>query len=173
MSDNHDLADEANRLLQGTPLFDELSVEARARLASSATETAVLPGELVLQEGERGEEFSPHSVRFCARGWTRLRWHPPDHGAADARSGFRGTGTTAERLACSQRQHTRCRKCRLLRFPRQALLEAQGADETIGAKLTLRGETQAAERRTLLREKLLHDIGLALITGSITLTRAT
>ena len=149
---------EAFRLLPGTEVFADLSPGALRRLASHARERAFVPGELVLSEGDPGEEFflvaagSLHVIgrAFDGTNLIMARLKPGEVFGEQALLPGGGRVRNASVRAAETG--------RLLAFPRGALLEALGADETVSVKIRAIGQTQAAAHSALLREALLHDI---------------
>lgn len=160
MAEDYAIAAEAYRLLQGTELFVGLPQSARRRLASYAQERFFLSGELVLREGDPGEEFflvASGSVHVIGRAFdgTNLIMTRLTHGQV--------FGEQALLQGGSRRRNASVRAaegCRLLVFPREALLEAQGADQTVSVRMRAIGERQTAARGEVLRNKLLQEIGL-------------
>lgn len=160
MAEDYAIAAEAYRLLQGTELFVGLPQSARRRLASYAQERFFLSGELVLREGDPGEEFflvASGSVHVIGRAFdgTNLIMTRLTHGQV--------FGEQALLQGGSRRRNASVRAaegCRLLVFPREALLEAQGADQTVSVRMRAIGERQTAARGELLRDKLLQELGL-------------
>jgi ferredoxin-NADP reductase/CRP-like cAMP-binding protein len=158
MAEDMGIAAEACRLLQDTEVFAGLSQSARRRLASYAQERFFLPGELVLREGDLGEEFflvASGSVHIIGRAFdgTNLIMARVTQGQVFGEQALMQGGSRVRNASARAAE-----SCRLLIFPREALLEAQGADETVSAEIRAIGERQAAARRELLRDKLLQDI---------------
>lgn len=161
MAEDSGIAAEACRLLQCTDVFAGLSQSARRRLASHAQERSFLAGELVVQEGDPGDEFflvASGSVHVIGRAFdgTNLVMARLRQGQLFGKQALLQGGTGVRNASVRAAE-----SCRLLVFPREGLLEAQGADETVSVKIQAIGEEQMAARRELLRDKLLREIGLS------------
>lgn len=158
MAEDLGLAAEARRLLSGTEVFAGLADSARHRLAWHARERSFGLGELVLREGDPGEEFflvASGSLHVIGRAFdgTDLIMARVTPGEVFGEQALLPGGLRVRNASVRAAE-----RCRLLVFPREALLEAHGADEIVGATIRVIGETQAASRRELLRDKLLQDI---------------
>jgi CRP-like cAMP-binding protein len=160
MSEDIGPAAEARRLLQETKLFASLSENVRLRLASFAQEKFVVPGELLMREGDAGEEFfliASGSVHVIGRAFdgTNLVMARLTRGQVFGEQALLQGGSRIRNASVRAAE-----RCRVFVFPREALTEVQEVDETLRVKLSAIGDRQAAERRELLREKVLQDIGL-------------
>ena len=154
-------AAEAFDLLHGARAFEGLSDSVLARLASYAREKLLVPGELLLREGDPAEEFfliASGSVHVIGRAFdgTNLVMARLTRAQVFGEQALLEGGSRVRNASVRAAE-----RCRLLVFPREALIESQGADETLSRKLHEIGDTQSAERRELLREKVLQDIGLS------------
>ena len=167
---NRDAArvDEALGLLRRTHPFSALAEAPLRALASTVGERAIIPGDLVVREGDAGEEFylvTKGALHVIARA-------------------FDGTPLVVARLEpgqCFGEQSLlddtdRVRKAsvravtagRLLTFPREALLRAKQSDASLSAHLGSIGDAQRELRGTSFREGILHDLGIG---SSYTVTR--
>ena len=158
MTEDFGPAAEARRLLSGTEVFAGLSDHARHHLASHAREGSFGLGELVLREGDPGEEFflvASGSLHVIGRAFdgTDLIMARVKPGEVFGEQALLPGGSRVRNASVRAAE-----SCRLLVFPREALLEAHGADENVGAKIRAIGETQAAWHREVLRDRLLQDI---------------
>ncbi len=155
-----DSASEAARLLAATKPFDRLADEARVSLAGHARERRFMPGEIIVREGEPGDEFfliADGAVHVLGRGFddtdlvlARL----------EAGSCFGEQALLADRPVPRSASVRSATRCRLLVLPRDALGRALEKDEQILALLRQTGETQKAERSTLFRERILGELGI-------------
>lgn len=155
-----DCALEAAQLLAAAKPFDALSDAARQRLAAHARPRRFIPGELIVLEGQPGEELF-----FVAEGAVHVLGR-----------GFDGTELVLARLEAgsyfgeqalledpplprnaSARSVTRCR---LLVLPRHALRAAFDEDDQLALRLRRAGEAQRAERRTRFRDRVLSELGI-------------
>jgi len=149
---------EAFRLLPGTEVFAGLSPGALRRLASHARGRTFVPGELVLREGDPGAEFflvAAGSLHVIGRAFdgTNLIMARLKPGEVFGEQALLPGGSRVRNASVRAAETGR-----LLVFPREALLEALGADETVSVKMRAIGQTQAAAHSALLREALLQDI---------------
>ena len=149
---------EAFRLLPGTEVFAGLSPGALRRLASHAPGRTFVPGELVLREGDPGAEFflvAAGSLHVIGRAFdgTNLIMARLKPGEVFGEQALLPGGSRVRNASVRAAETGR-----LLVFPREALLEALGADETVSVKMRAIGQTQAAAHSALLREALLQDI---------------
>lgn len=149
---------EAFRLLPGTEVFAGLSPGALRRLASHARGRTFVPGELVLREGDPGAEFflvAAGSLHVIGRAFdgTNLIMARLKPGEVFGEQALLPGGSRVRNASVRAAEAGR-----LLVFPREALLEALGADETVSVKIRGIGQTQAAAHSALLREALLQDI---------------
>jgi CRP-like cAMP-binding protein len=160
MSEETGTAAEARRLLQETKLFACLSESVRLRPASYAQERFFVPGELLLREGDPAEEFfliASGSVHVIGRAFdgTNLVMARLTRGQVFGEQALLQGGSQIRNASVRAAE-----RCRLLVYPGEPLTEVQEVDESLTVKLGAIGERQAAERRELLREKVLQDIGL-------------
>ena len=112
----------------------------------------------MLREGDPGEEFflvASGSVHVIGRAFdgTNLIMARVTQGQVFGEQALMQGGSRVRNATVRAAE-----RCRLLVFPREALLEAQGADKTVSVKIRAIGERQAVTRRELLRDKLLQDI---------------
>ena len=160
MSEDIGTAAEASRLLQDAKLFASLSESVRLRLASYAQEKLLVPGELLLREGDPAEEFfliASGSVHVIGRAFdgTNLVMARLTRAQVFGEQALLQGGSQIRNASVRAAE-----RCRVFVFPREALTEVQEVDETLTVKLGAIGDRQAVERRDLLREKVLQDIGL-------------
>jgi len=149
---------EAEALLADTEVFAGLPAAARRRLARSAHERPFGSGELVLREGDPGEEFflvASGSLHVIGRAFdgTNLIMARLKPGEVFGEQALLPGGSRVRNADVRAAE-----RGRLLVFPREALLEALGADGAVGARIRAIGEAQSASRRELLRDRLLQDI---------------
>jgi CRP-like cAMP-binding protein len=149
---------EAFRLLPGTEVFAGLSPGALRRLAFHSRGRTFVPGELVLREGDPGAEFflvAAGSLHVIGRAFdgTNLIMARLKPGEVFGEQALLPGGSRVRNASVRAAETGR-----LLVFPREALLEALGADETVSVKMRAIGQTQAAAHSALLREALLQDI---------------
>lgn len=149
---------EAFQLLPGTEVFAGLSPGALRRLAFHARGRTFVPGELVLREGDPGAEFflvAAGSLHVIGRAFdgTNLIMARLKPGEVFGEQALLPGGSRVRNASVRAAETGR-----LLVFPREALLEALGADETVSVKMRAIGQTQAAAHSALLREALLQDI---------------
>src|SRR5579862_1210405 len=149
---------EALRLLPGSEVFAGLSPGALRRLASHARERSFVPGELVVRAGDPGEEFflvGSGSLHVIGRAFdgTNLVMARLKQGEVFGEQALLPDGSRVRNASVRAAENGR-----LLAFPREALLEALGADEAVGVTIRAIGQTQATARSELLRDKLLQDI---------------
>lgn len=149
---------EAFQLLPGTEVFAGLSPGALRRLAFHSRGRTFVPGELVLREGDPGAEFflvAAGSLHVIGRAFdgTNLIMARLKPGEVFGEQALLPGGSRVRNASVRAAETGR-----LLVFPREALLEALGADETVSVKMRAIGQTQAAAHSALLREALLQDI---------------
>ena len=119
-----------------------------------------MPGEIIVREGEPGEEFflvADGAVHVLGRGFdgtdlvlARL----------EAGSCFGEQALLEDRPVPRSASVRSATRCRLLVLPRHALGQALDKDEQVLALLRRTGETQKAERSTLFRERILSELGI-------------
>src|SRR5579864_7566393 len=121
MAEDSGIAAEAFRLLQSTEVFAGLPPSARRRLASSAQERFLLPGELVVREGDPGEEFfllasgSAHVIGRAFDG-TNLIMARLTQGQVFGEQALLEGGSRVRNASVRAAE-----RCRLLVFPHEAL----------------------------------------------------
>lgn len=159
MTEGSALAAESDKLLQPVPLFEQMPANVRLRLASYARERLFVAGELVFQEGDPGDEFY-----LIAAGAVHIVGRASDSSALMIAKLTEGRifGEQALLEGGPRVRNASARaaeRSRLLAFPREALLEALRSDRMLDTRLRDIGEIQAVERRQLLREKILEEVG--------------
>ena len=158
---NPDTTAAALRLLSAVRSFDSLPHDTRVRLAAYARERAVIPGEMIVEEDEIGNEFylvADGAFHVLGRGFdgsdlvlARL----------EAGSCFGEQALLSENLAPRTASVRALTRGRLLVLPRHALREACEMDTQLLASLRNTGESQKIERDTLFRDRILTDLGIA------------
>ncbi len=153
------IADEALEILEHISPFDALPHSELERLAASATELNAVQGQMILREGERGDQMyllTKGSVQVLGQAFdgsevvlARLEAGQYFGEQALLRSG------RAKRNA-SIRALTRCR---LLALTREGLLHALDQSGEFARKLDEAGNAQQALKQSRLREDVLRNIG--------------
>ena len=166
MSKDPDIKETALRLLAAVRPFNSLPQGTRLRLAEHASERCVIPGEMIVREGEAGNEFylvSDGTFHVLGRAFdgtdlvlARL----------EAGSCFGEQALLAENPGPRTASVRAVTRGRLLVLPRLALKEAGETEASLLASLRKTGEGQKAERGTLFRERILNDLGIG---GSYTI----
>ena len=166
MSREPDIVERAFHLLAAVRPFNTLPRNALLKLAACATERSVIPGEMIIREGEVGTEFylvvvGAFHVLGRAFDGTDLVSARLETGSCFGEQALLTEAATPR--SASVRAVTRGR---LLVFSDLALKEAGETDAFLLASLRKTGETHMAERAKLYRDRILTDLG---IRGSYTI----
>jgi len=160
MSRDPDIVERAFQLLAAVRPFNSLPRKALLKLAAHATERSVIPGEIIIREGEVGAEFylvAEGAFHVLGRAFdgTELVLARLETGSCFGEQAL--LAETAARRSASVRAVTRGR---LLVFSDLALTEAGQSDASLLASLRRTGETHSAERATLFRDRIMNDLGI-------------
>lgn len=154
------IADEALGILKSIPPFDRLRPDEMAGLAASVTESRVVPGQVVVREGETGDR-----MYLIAEGSLQVLGHSFDGSEMvlarlEAGQHF---GEQALLPSGSARRNATIRsitRCRLLELRRDRLLAAIDQDGAVARLLGEAGEQQRRFKDSRLREGVLRKLGV-------------
>jgi ferredoxin-NADP reductase/CRP-like cAMP-binding protein len=160
MSIEPDIVESAFHLLAAARPFNSLPRNALLKLAAYATERSVIPGEMIIHEGEVGTEFylvAAGAFHVLGRAFdgTELVLARLEAGSCFGEQAL--LAETASPRSASVRAVTRGR---LLVFSDLALKEAGETDAFLLASLRKTSETHRAERANLYRDRVLTDLGI-------------
>jgi ferredoxin-NADP reductase/CRP-like cAMP-binding protein len=157
----NDIADLAASLLSSAKPFDRLPEATRFRLAGHATDRLATPGEIIVREGDIGDDFylvAAGALHVLGRAFdgSELVLDRIGSGAC-----FGEQALLAEHPVPRSASVRAVTRSRLLVLPRKALKEAGEADAALIAALRKTGEGQKAELNTRFRERILSTLGIA------------
>lgn len=161
MAGGTDIVDLAASLLAAAKPFNRLPDATRVRLAGYAGERLAIPGEIIVREGEIGEDFylvaagALHVLGLAFDG-SELVLDRLGPGAC-----FGEQALLAEHPVARSASVRAVTRSRLLVLPRKALQEAGEADAALIAALRKTGEGQKTERMTRFRERILSTLGIS------------
>jgi ferredoxin-NADP reductase/CRP-like cAMP-binding protein len=160
MSREPDIVEKAFHLLAAVRPFNTLPRNALLKLAACATERSVIPGEMIIREGEVGTEF--YLVVVGAFHVLGRAFDGTDLVLARLETGscFGEQALLAEAATPRSASVRAVSRGRLLVFSDLALKEAGETDAFLLASLRKTGETHRAERAKLYRDRILTDLGI-------------
>jgi nitric-oxide synthase len=155
-----DIVETASRLLAKARPFNSLPKETRLRLAVHALERPAIPGEMIMHEGEIGNEFY-----FVADGSFHVLGRAFDGtelvlARLETGSFFGEQALLAETVVARTASVRAVTRGRLLVFTDLALKKAGETEASLLVSLRRAGEGQRAERAALFRERILNDLGI-------------